>query len=182
MALGALMMMISGCAPNRASQVRVLRSACSLYRTLRLDRPGDRKRVTCAELVVRAYVESGLPVHIHPNGGQRFDLDSMYGGMRELGEEAIREWRRPRRARRMRGSRGPAKVNAVSSHLRIDPEGSSRILAEGKPWVANLMAPHYLETSPDFEFMGRLHCEQELAIEEHSRPRPQTPSSARIAA
>jgi len=189
LALGTAVMAASGCMANRASQVGVLRAACVLYRALRLERESERKRVTCAELVVRAYVASGLRVRIRANGAGKFDTAAVCEGVVELGREALLEWRKSRASRTVREPRsalalpplvgrgvpcaspnpsdvcdddGCAPIVPPTSGHRFrcdDTARSSLVVAEGRPWVANLISPHYLETSPDFEFKGRLHGE-----------------------
>jgi hypothetical protein len=183
--LGAAVLATCARFPHRKAQVRALRAACVLYRVFGLDRELASKRVTCGELVARAYAESGLSLQVRPAAGQTLDLAAVYGGLLALGHEILHDRRtfgaqqvQQREAPfashgtsqadgsgRLRGrfvfreaARVSTGVAAMMRGRRVDGAAkSARILAEGWPWVANLMAPRYLETSPDFIFRGRLH-------------------------
>jgi hypothetical protein len=168
--ISALLMSTTAWRPTSGWQLAVLTSGCQLNHFLKLDKPREGELVTCTELAVRSYFQAHVPIHVVPEGGDRFDGKAMLAAIVELAGGAIpkdagppvtpEQWTQTQELLRTKffalTGRDPLIGDGRKGAVLGGWDGHSPVAA-GADWGANLVTPHYLEKSPDLELQGRLH-------------------------
>jgi hypothetical protein len=173
LALAALLMATTAWCPTTASQETALLRICNMNAFLDLRRRQEGKLVICTELVARSYFEGGAPIHVIPEGGDRFDREAMSALFKGVGEiwhdagpkrpisDAVIHWDETQ------GRLREHYLLLADLESNADLAPAMRALAAmiaGSEWGANLVTPRYLEKSPDLKLVGRLHAAPEAEI------------------
>ncbi len=177
--LCASLMALATGVPKRG-QVRLLKEACEFFHFMTLDHPTAGEHVTCTQLVVRAYDEAGLPLHILPTGpDDRIDFGSIVAAVGELARESVskdispnelaeaerEEWLALQAALRAKcaalDSTAISAGDVPKGPLRLW-DGRSPVTAKGQ-WRSNLVTPRNLQKSCDLDLVGRLYSAEGAA-------------------